>query len=90
LPSFPVIIGGIVKKKLVVWVLAASTLLSVSPVTSSQKPKRALATSNTQHGNTDAITAAQLKNYLDFVASDEMEGRDTPSRGLDTTLSSSP
>jgi len=33
----------------------------------------------------DAITAAQLRNYLTFVASDEMEGRDTPSRGLDTT-----
>ena len=31
------------------------------------------------------ITAAQLKDYLYFVASDEMEGRDTPSRGLDTT-----
>ncbi len=31
------------------------------------------------------ITAAQLKNYLSFIASDEMEGRDTPSRGLDTT-----
>src|SRR6185436_5789240 len=33
----------------------------------------------------ETITAAQLKNYLSFIASDEMEGRDTPSRGLDTT-----
>src|SRR5437016_13809178 len=33
----------------------------------------------------DQITAAQLKDYLYFIASDEMEGRDTPSRGLDTT-----
>jgi hypothetical protein len=32
----------------------------------------------------DGVTAAQLKSYLYFVASDEMEGRDTPSRGLDT------
>ncbi len=31
------------------------------------------------------ITAKQLSDYLYFVASDEMEGRDTPSRGLDTT-----
>jgi hypothetical protein len=31
------------------------------------------------------ITAAQLKDYLSFVASDEMEGRDTPSRGLNIT-----
>ena len=33
----------------------------------------------------DAITAAQLSNYLYFVASDAMGGRDTPSQGLDTT-----
>ena len=31
------------------------------------------------------ITAKQLSDYLYFIASDEMEGRDTPSRGLDTT-----
>src|SRR2546426_9633370 len=37
------------------------------------------------HGNADYITAAQLKDYLSFIASDVMEGRDTPSRGLDTT-----
>ncbi|MGC2237450.1 MAG: M20/M25/M40 family metallo-hydrolase [Pyrinomonadaceae bacterium] len=34
-------------------------------------------------GNTDGITSQQLKNYLEFIASDELEGRDTPSRGLD-------
>lgn len=32
----------------------------------------------------ELITSAQLRDYLYFVASDEMEGRDTPSRGLDT------
>ncbi len=37
------------------------------------------------HGNADYINATQLRDYLTFVASDEMEGRDTPSRGLDTT-----
>jgi Zn-dependent M28 family amino/carboxypeptidase len=31
------------------------------------------------------ITASELRDYLTFIASDEMEGRDTPSRGLDTT-----
>jgi Predicted aminopeptidases len=31
------------------------------------------------------ITAKQLSDYLHFVASDAMEGRDTPSRGLDVT-----
>ena len=33
----------------------------------------------------DTINATQLSSYLYFIASDEMEGRDTPSRGLDTT-----
>lgn len=33
----------------------------------------------------EGITADQLRNYLYFVASDAMEGRDTPSRGLDVT-----
>ncbi len=32
-----------------------------------------------------AITASELRDYLTFIASDEMDGRDTPSRGLDTT-----
>jgi hypothetical protein len=32
----------------------------------------------------ELITSAQLRDYLYFVASDEMEGRDTPSRGLNT------
>lgn len=33
----------------------------------------------------EGVTAKQLSDYLYFVASDAMEGRDTPSRGLDTT-----
>lgn len=35
--------------------------------------------------NAGAITAEQMRDYLTFVASDEMEGRNTPSHGLDTT-----
>lgn len=34
-------------------------------------------------GNVDGVTARQLREYLTFIASDELEGRDTPSRGLD-------
>lgn len=34
-------------------------------------------------GNVEGVTARQLKEYLTFIASDELEGRDTPSRGLD-------
>jgi hypothetical protein len=36
-------------------------------------------------GNVEGVTAAQVKDYLTLIASDEMEGRDTPSRGLDLT-----
>lgn len=37
------------------------------------------------HKGAERVTAAQLKDYLYFIASDEMEGRNTPSRGLDLT-----
>ena len=45
----------------------------------------ATAASTIANRGVNTITAAQLRNYLTFIASDEMEGRDTPSRGLDTT-----
>ncbi|MBS1724286.1 MAG: M28 family peptidase [Armatimonadetes bacterium] len=35
-------------------------------------------------GNDAAITPARLKAHLEFIASDELQGRDTPSNGLDT------
>ena len=41
------------------------------------------AASAARFGNVDGITAKQLKEHLTFIASDELEGRDTPSRGLD-------
>ena len=36
-----------------------------------------------QLGNVQAITGSRLKAHLEFIASDLLEGRDTPSRGLD-------
>lgn len=41
-------------------------------------------TSSQPFASANSITADQLRDYLFFVAADEMEGRDTPSRGLDT------
>jgi hypothetical protein len=69
--------------------LLASMLVVSFPSTYAQrktteKQKKAAPSVASQRG-TDAITAAQLQDYLMFIASDEMEGRDTPSRGLDTT-----
>src|SRR5687767_11486483 len=51
---------------------------------SAEKSKKAAASVTAQRG-VDTISASQMKDYLTFIASDEMEGRDTPSRGLDTT-----
>ena len=36
-------------------------------------------------GASDTIQSKQLKEYLSVIASDTMEGRNTPSRGLDST-----
>ncbi|HEX7773943.1 MAG TPA: M20/M25/M40 family metallo-hydrolase [Pyrinomonadaceae bacterium] len=65
----------------------ASLLVTTFPATYAQraadKSKKAAATVTAQRG-VDTISADQIKDYLTFIASDEMEGRDTPSRGLDT------
>lgn len=57
--------------------LSAIRAQSATSVTSAIVPAAA-------RESAEKITAAQLRDYLYFVASDEMEGRDTPSRGLDT------
>src|SRR4030095_5525310 len=66
----------------------ASLLVTTLPATYAQraadKSKKAAASVTTQRG-VDTISANQIKDYLTFIASDEMEGRDTPSRGLDLT-----
>lgn len=69
--------------------LLLATLLVVSlPSTYAQRATEKLkkgAPSATAQRGVDTISAAQIRDYLTFIASDEMEGRDTPSRGLDTT-----
>lgn len=79
------------KRFFLIFVLAAS-LISPLPATYAQRKGRAATAAATAPSSSlavsrkiaDQITAAQLKDYLYFIASDEMEGRDTPSRGLDT------
>ncbi|HEV2667906.1 MAG TPA: M28 family peptidase [Blastocatellia bacterium] len=58
---------------------------AATPVPQVKQETAKPATVADQFGNVEAITAAQLKEWLYVVASDEMEGRDTPSRGLDLT-----
>ncbi|MBA3569206.1 MAG: M28 family peptidase [Pyrinomonadaceae bacterium] len=49
------------------------------------KAKRSVAATVASQRGAEQITVAQIRDYLTFIASDEMEGRDTPSRGLDLT-----
>ncbi len=54
-----------------------------TPSAFAQKAKPASKTPTPNFGNVEGVTAKQLREYLTFIASDELEGRDTPSRGLD-------
>ncbi|MBK8151102.1 MAG: M28 family peptidase [Acidobacteria bacterium] len=68
-------------KQITLFLLIVVALSGSFPAFAQTRTKSAAAVP--QLGNTDGITAAQLRNYLEFIASDELEGRDTPSRGLD-------
>src|SRR5262245_7591307 len=76
------------KRVKVISLVFIGALLALAPAAYGQrkgeKTSAAATTYAPAQGNADYITAQQLKDYLAFIASDEMEGRDTPSRGLDT------
>ena len=85
------ILEGIVRKPVFIsLILLGALALGIPSGLAQKKDKKksqavaVAATAAGPHGNAEAITAAQLKDYLTFIASDEMEGRDTPSRGLNT------
>jgi hypothetical protein len=58
---------------------------STSTLLAQRKSKKAPPASVATQRGVETINAAQMKDYLTFIASDVMEGRDTPSRGLDVT-----
>jgi hypothetical protein len=78
-------------RELAAFILLLFIILSGTPALTAQTKAKNTKNNSTvstvaaaaRFGNTDGITAAQLRNYLEFIASDELEGRDTPSRGLD-------
>ena len=67
-------------------VLSLAVWVSVRPAHSQSKPKaaKAIAAVTASYGNVDAISEAEMKIYLYFLASDQLEGRNLPSRGFDT------
>lgn len=65
--------------------LLVTTFPATIPATFAQRSAERGKKSATAQRGIDTIAANQMKDYLTFIASDEMEGRDTPSRGLDTT-----
>ncbi|MFN7945479.1 MAG: M20/M25/M40 family metallo-hydrolase [Blastocatellia bacterium] len=76
------------KKFVFICLVTVCTFAQSVPVSYAQKPKgkaTAAAPAPAAHGNADYITEAQLKDYLYFIASDEMAGRNTPSKELDLT-----
>jgi len=69
---------------LVLTSLLVTTFPSTYAQRTAEKSKKSAAPATAQ-SSIDTVTANQLRDYLTFIASDEMEGRDTPSRGLDIT-----
>jgi hypothetical protein len=74
------------RKFLSVLILTSVLVLPFPLATAQRKATKPKAVSSVaaQRG-IDTISATQMRDYLSFIASDEMEGRDTPSRGLDLT-----
>ena len=68
------------RKQLLAFLFTFSLLLPVAVL-----GQQAVRITPAERQMAEGITAAQLRDYLYFVASDAMEGRDTPSRGLDAT-----
>ncbi len=59
------------------------TLILYAPISAQRRNGSGASPAAARYGNVDAISARQMKEHLSFIASDELEGRDTPSRGLD-------
>ena len=54
-----------------------------TPLSAQRRSGTAGAAPAAAFGNVNGISARQMREHLTFIASDELEGRDTPSRGLD-------
>src|SRR5579863_8803663 len=69
------------------WSIASLALFFGAAVATSNarpKAKAGAAKSSARYGNAEAITEDEMKIYDYFLASDQLEGRNLPSRGYDT------
>jgi hypothetical protein len=75
------------RRFVIIFVLLGSLCASLPGALAQRKGGKASATAaaTSSRNGVEQITAEQMRAYLTFIASDEMEGRDTPSRGLDVT-----
>ena len=74
------------RRFVIIFVLVGAMLAPPSAVVGQRRSgSAAAATSSSSRQGAEQITAEQMRDYLTFIAADEMEGRDTPSRGLDLT-----
>lgn len=73
------------RRFLAIFVLSSFLILPLPGSNAQRRSERSKKPAVTSQVGVEQITADQIKDYLYFIASDEMEGRDTPSRGLDIT-----
>src|SRR5215475_10864134 len=72
----------------ILFTTAVLAVILAATMTPQSKPKNAAAKNAAPaapaYGNADAINQEEMKIYLYFLASDQLEGRNLPSRGFDT------
>src|ERR1051326_891620 len=73
-------------RRLLVTSITALCLAGAAEHSPAPKPKtvKSATKPSSPHGNADAISEDELKIYLYFLAADQLEGRNLPSRGYDT------
>jgi Peptidase family M28 len=64
--------------------LAVIMAATLTPQSKSKATAKATAPAAPAYGNSDSISQEEMKIYLYFLASDQLEGRNLPSRGFDT------
>ncbi len=70
-------------KHLISALLSVTLLMPMTTLAQRKNAKPAKETSADAKAGLEAITAEQMRQMLTFIAADELEGRNTPSQGLD-------